>query len=310
MLLFASILVTLTVQIVDGALQHWLSPYRHTFQRAVSECSSYLRLSQETICYCQENDYPEEPECLNLVHCILVDLRAWSDREGLVPQQLEVFLKRKCECDQFFKRNTRECLDQDLANLDPKNHTLRSYKTFKCYLKHWGTPSTERNLLRYSDREREIFYRESFEISNIPLSALEEFSRGTYDIPEFLELGYTYLIRIGYYIPGFGFNKERLYIQFGDEEIFGDEVRQCEINIQQEVCDEIERIPKIFFQCYKQPSVLNVLQEVAGKVVAESRSPCDNPVTTTEPPAEECTTVTESSCKCETTTTNAIACAQ
>ncbi|XP_055614377.1 uncharacterized protein LOC129760747 [Uranotaenia lowii] len=308
MLLFASILGTCALQIVGGALQHWLTPYRHTFQRAVSECSSYQRLPKETITYYQENDYPEEPECLKLVHCILIDLHAWSDLGGLVPQQLEVFLKRKCECDQFYKRNTRECLEQDLADVDPKNYTLRSYKTFKCYLKHWGTPSTERKFLRYSDRDREILFRESFEISNTPISALEEFSRGNFDIPEFVELGYTYVVRIGYYIPGFGFNKENLYIQFGDEELFGEELRQCEINVQQEVCDEKERVTRMFYQCYSNYlSVLILLGEVAGKVVEESRGPCD-PVTTTEAPVDECTTVTESSCKCETTTPNTQAC--
>ncbi|XP_055614375.1 uncharacterized protein LOC129760745 [Uranotaenia lowii] len=281
MLVFLSILVvTSCIQIAFGQ-QHWESPYSHTFQRAASECAGYLRLSNAVLANCQTNNaYPEDLICMDLVHCILVDLRAWTNRNGFVRQQLEVFLAKHGN---YNPQNLQTCLDQELAALPPRDFIPRSYKTFKCYLTHYGFPTTQSKFLRYSDPDRDIMFREAIDMSNLTVAALDAFVNGDFLSPQITNLGYIFVLRLGFYTPEAGFNKEVLYIQLGDEDIFSDEVSQCEDSVKQQYCEEPERVARIWLQCYsKYNFLLTLLQGIAREVAQEAADRCSG-ITTSQP---------------------------
>lgn len=277
---FSSILLLVAVALPALVIaEHWQSPFLKTFLAAQQECTTYLRLTNETLDRYVKSGYPDEESTRKLVHCILVNVNAWDDAEGIKDYVIKNFFN-PCPADSQNEQRAQQCLRETVSPLTRRDQLKRAHRSFLCYYRNYGNIVPQAQFVPYSKVTRKEHIKESIAIENIPRSSLEQYAKGNIlDVPDFAEVIFTYTVRTGYYEPDNGMNIGRLFTQFGIPELLCEKTKCCEANVRKQFCDEPARILQTFKQCYA--SILPTsgeVQEVAQELIAgPPPPPCGNP---------------------------------
>ncbi|XP_053692068.1 uncharacterized protein LOC128740545 [Sabethes cyaneus] len=277
---------------------HWISPNLKSLADAQQQCASYLRLTNETVARFVKTGYPDEPSVRKLVNCILINLNAWDDDIGIKEYVIRNYL-HPYSTDCCYANRTQACLQKALCQIPRTDNIARAYSSFLCYYQHFGDLVNEKQFVPY--RKQAIHHHvEAFLIENIPRQTLESFSKGNILCAnQFPDLLYTLFLQGGFYDAENGFYLDRLYTQFGNEDLICNNTRLCEANVRQKFCDEPTRLSETFKQCLiNSMPTLKYIQDVAKQLLEQpattcnicgSPAPCDRCHTTPPPtPAPAC----------------------
>ncbi|XP_053692069.1 uncharacterized protein LOC128740546 [Sabethes cyaneus] len=296
--LLSVILLALAVPALSQNL-NWISPNLKSLADAQQQCASYLRLTNETVARFVKNGYPDEPSVRKLVNCILINLNAWDNDSGIKEYVIRNYL-HPYSTDCCYANRTQTCLQKALCQIPRTDNIARAYSSFLCYYQHYGNLVDEKQFVPYREQTIYQHFIEAFLIENISRQTLENFSKGNIlcatELPDLL---YTLFVRVGLYDLESGFNLDRLYTQFGNEDLICNNTRLCQVNVRQKYYEEPTRLSETFKQCLMNSiPTLQYMQQYAKQILDQptstcnicgSPAPCDRCHTTPPPtPAPAC----------------------
>ncbi|EDS40536.1 conserved hypothetical protein [Culex quinquefasciatus] len=286
--LSTSMVVALVLPALTLAV-HWEDPFIKSFADAQKECVGYLRLTDETLERYIKSGYPDEHSTRKLIHCILVNLHAWDQVNGITDYVFSQFFD-PAPSDSCNKNRTEECLYENVARIPLHEQLKRAHRSFLCYYRNFGNINEGNHFIPYSNATQKQHYKESFEIQDVTRTVLQQWADGDIvDTPQFSEVFFTFVTRTGFYNPDWGFDLDRVYVQTGNSAIITEETRSCEASVRKQYCEEPKRVAQTFKQCLKDnvPS-LPLIQEAAKEILESIPVPPCPSSAPSSPPCYSC----------------------
>lgn len=235
------------------ALKHLEEPRWKSFRDAELESAEYLFITNETLERYRANGYPDEPSVRKLIGAIIIGLNAADEKLNQVKDYVlsQYFLPNNVDC--LYKQHTQECLDQNVAPLDPSDRLGRAYQTFQCYYKKYGGIKDSVEWVPYHYSEVIQTLEDCMYITNTSNCSLLQYCQGGYATnPDYPNLAYCYFVRAGFYNRSSGFDLYKMYVQFGDDEFLDDNTEECISGVVDQYCKEPDRLVHIVLDCIVQ----------------------------------------------------------
>ncbi|EAT48660.1 AAEL000318-PA [Aedes aegypti] len=260
------LLVSLVALHSSLALNHLEKLRWKTFREAELESAEYLFITHETLERYRSSGYPDEPSVRKLIGAIMVVLNAADEKLNLIKDYVlsQYFLPNTVDCQ--YKQHTKECLDRNVATLDPSDRLGRAYQTFQCYYKNFGGIKEDVGWVPYHYSEVVQMLEDCLYITNASNESLLQYCQGGYATSaDYSNVAYCYAVRAGLLDKTTGFNVEKMYIQLGDDNLNDGDAKKCIAGVVNQYCKEPYRTMRIVVDC-----VLIYLPGVAGIVIAAS----------------------------------------
>lgn len=270
--MMAMLLTSMLLAVVLSAFtfaNHWQEPFTKSFNEAQKQCVSYLRLTDETLERYIKSGYPDEHSTRKLVHCILTNLHAWDEADGIKDYVFSQFFVPS-PADTCYKNRTEDCLCETVSRVPQHEQLKRAHRSFLCYYRNYGNIDDGKHFVPYSNATQKQHFKESFDVQDVPRSVLQQWADGyIVDTPEFAEAYYTFVLHSGFYSPDDGFDLDRVYVQVGNPAVNSEETRDCEASVRKQFCEEPKRLVQSFKQCLKDNvPTLGLIQDAAKELLS------------------------------------------
>ncbi|XP_062542077.1 uncharacterized protein LOC134210066 [Armigeres subalbatus] len=248
------------------ALKNLELPRWKSFRDAEQECADYLFITNETLERYRCRGYPDEPSVRKLLNCVETNLNAWDDSHSQIKDYVfkQFFVPNTVDCDNV--KHTQECLDRYVVPLDRQDRLGRAYQTFQCYYRHYAGISDEVKWVPFHFSEVIQIVGDCLRIVPQCPEALVNFCKGNLPPnPGYPNAVYCSTVRLGLYNKTTGVDFQKLYVQFGDDELLDDDTRECVKRVEEQHCKEPERLVHALGEC-----LLNYLPFVQAFSVSAS----------------------------------------
>ncbi|EAT48661.1 AAEL000350-PA [Aedes aegypti] len=232
------------------ALEHLETSRWKSFREAELESAEYLFITNETLERYRSNGYPDEPSVRKLIGAIMVVLNAAFEKLNLIKDYVisKYFIPNTVDC--LYKQHTKECLDRNVATLDPSDRLGRAYQTFQCYYKNYGGIKVDVDWVPYHYSEVVQIVEDCLYITNASNESLHQYCRGEYATNAgYQNVVYCYFVRNGFYDKSTGFNVQRIYNQLGANNLIDDGTEKCITQVVNHHCKEPFRSMRVFLDC-------------------------------------------------------------
>lgn len=245
------------------ALKNLEEPRWKSFLDAKLECADYLFITGETLDRYESNGYPDEPSVRKLLNCIAVNLNAWDEEHQRVKDFVfnQYFVPNTVDC--LYKLHTQQCLAQNVDTLDKRDRLGRAYHSFKCYYKHYAGIKSEVKWVPYHYSEVVQTLEDCMYITNPSKCDLLQYCQGQFTAnPNYPNMAYCFFVRTGFYNRSIGFDLNKLYVQFGDDDLIDDDTEECITGIVDQYCKEPERLVHLVLDCLVQyfPAAVSIAE--------------------------------------------------
>ncbi|KXJ77442.1 hypothetical protein RP20_CCG007451 [Aedes albopictus] len=235
-----------------------------SFYSALQECAEYYLIPESTLQQYINSSYPNDPSVHRLVRCSLVLLGSWDDATGILPHVMQSFFEADPNDHENIIR-TRECIRHN--NTDDVLNMIKRFVPFGSY-------------------ELKQLIENAMVVAKVPWFVPAQYANN--DIlyePHFPSVLFFVFVRAGFYNPGIAFDLQKLYTQFGTEELLKSDVEQCLESVMHTKKDHEAVVIKGYRECLTNIiPLLELVQEVAKSWKFESVKACSGLNQSTQPP--------------------------
>lgn len=247
---YALVFVSVLALHSSFALKNLDEPRYKSFRDAELECAEYLFITNETLERYRSRGYPDEPSARKLINCVQVNLNAWDEELNQIKDYVfkQFFIPNIVDC--LYLQHVQECMAHTVAPLDPNDQLARAYKTFQCYYLYYSGISSDVKWIPFHFTEIVEIVADCLRIVPQTPESVLQYCQGNFaGNPDYPPAAYCFTVRTGFYNRTTGIDLQKLYLQYGNDNLLDASTLACVQQVNGQYCKEPERLVHTVVDC-------------------------------------------------------------